>query len=332
MLCSTAMHRWLVIFVVGCGLYTGTEPPHDEPTATSHVMVHDDLVHHWLHRFDLVFVFDTTPDMAPLHDRMVANLARFADAIERTAWSGDIDVMAITSDPADHGKLLGDVLHLVSVPAGGFTHDFAGAFADRLAALVPTTFASSSSQPLEQLVTALDRDDGFRHDEANLVFVPITGRDDQSPGSIDDYATRVKALTSTELGLRLTPIYAQPAARLDQFFAAFDDASPWRTDLASDDWTAAMQSLEVLSDLALPCLAAPPAEPRDCSISATYAGVETLLPICSDAISNRPCEEFRADANCEDSGISPRDQFLRWPEAGTRVAIQCVVEGDSSSN
>jgi hypothetical protein len=269
--------------------------------------------------------------MAPLHDRMVANLTGFADEIEQTAWSGDINILAITSDPADHGRLLGDVLHLVSIPAGGFTHDFDGALSDRLAALVPMTFTASSSQPLEELATALDQDAGFRHGAANLVFVPITGHDDESPDSIDTYASRVQALTSPELSLRLAPIYAQPAARLDQFFAAMQDAYPWRTDLASEDWTQAMRTLEVLSDLALPCLAEPPAEPRDCSISASYADAEMVLPICNDAITNRPCEEFRVEPNCEDSGISPRDQFLHWPEAGTRVTIQCVV-AESSSN
>src|ERR1700710_2310328 len=216
------------VFAAGCGLYSGTDPQPDEPAATSHVTLHDDYVHHWLHRFDLVFVFDTTPDMAPLHNRMVANLTRFADEIEQTAWSGDINILAITSDPADHGKLLGDVLHLVSIPAGGFTHDFDGALSDRLAALVPMTFTASSSQPLEELATALDQDAGFRHGAADLVFVPITGRDDESPNSIDAYASRVQALTSPELGLRLAPIYAQPAARLDQFFAAVQDAYPWR--------------------------------------------------------------------------------------------------------
>jgi hypothetical protein len=319
------------VFVVGCGLYTGTEPQPDEPAATSYVMVHDDYVHHWLHRFDLVFVFDTTPAMAPLHDRMVANLSRFADAIEQS-WSGDIDILAITADPANGGKLLGDVLHLASIPAGGFTHDFDGALSDRLAALVPASFTASSSQPLEELVAALEHDAGFRHGESSLVFVPITGRDDESPSSIESYVAKVSALTSTELRLRLAPIYTQPAARLDTFFTAIQDVYPWRTDLASEDWTPAMMALEVLSDLSLPCLAAPPAEPRDCSISSSLAGVETVLPICNDSISNRPCEEFHADPNCYDSGISPHEQWLRWPEARTRVTIQCVVDNESSSN
>jgi hypothetical protein len=87
-----------------------------------------------------------------------------------------------------------------------------------------------------------------------------------------------------------------------------------------------MLTLQVKSDLGLPCLNAVPAKQRDCSFSAFYGGVETILPACDAMVTNRPCEELRAEPNCPLSGISPREQWLEWPEYGTRVTIQCVVD------
>jgi len=323
------MYRLLALFVVGCGLYTGSQPSQDEPSETSYITYKDLPVQEWRHPVDLVFVIDTTPEMAPLHDKLVAQFAKLADFIETAAVTMDLQIMVIDADVASSNA--SHPLHMLSLPTGGYDRSYSRSLSEELAALVPTTYTASSNQPLAALLAALGSDPAFRHDGTQVMPVIITNHDDGSPDSVDSYFTQLRALGSPwPLEPMIGLVDAPEAARLEQFFES--QAEPYdHANIADDDWSVVLRSFEVKTTLGLPCIDAKLVEPFDCAFSATTGARETVLPTCDASATNRPCYQLAPHEGCvEGSRVYVKVSWLAWPEYGTHVTGQCVAETPSN--
>ena len=322
------MYRLLALFVVGCGLYTGSQPSQDEPSETSYITYKDIPVQEWRHPVDLVFVIDTTPEMAPLHDKLAAQLAKLAEVIESEAITMDLQIMVISADPTN--RATSPALQMLSLPVGGYARSYAGSLAEQLEARVPTTFTATSSQPLEALVAALGSEPAFRHDGTLLMPIIITNHDDSSPGAVADYFARMRTLAGSPFEPMVGVIDAPSSSRLEQFFNA--QVAPYdHANIDDSDWSDILLSFQVKTTLGLPCVDARLVEPFDCAFSATTGTRETVLPTCDASATNRPCYQLAPHEGCvEGSGVYVKVSWLAWPEYGTHVTGQCVAETPSN--
>jgi hypothetical protein len=319
------MYRWLTVFVVGCGLSPRIEvPPAEGGGIASYVDYKDIPASEWRHPIDLVFVIDTTPEMAPLRDKLVAQFAKLADVIEAEAVTMDLQIMVIDADVANAGA--SQVLHMLSLPAGGYVRSYTGTLSEQLTALVPTTFTATSSQPLAALVTALGTDQAFRHDGTQLMPIIISNHDDESPDAVATYFSRMRAFEGPPYEPVVGLIDATPSVRLEEFFnaqvASLDHAS-----ITDNDWSNVLLSFQIKTVLGAPCIDAVLAEPRQCSFSAILQAQETALPACDASATSRPCAALIADPTIcvVGSGLYVKVNWLAWPEYETHVIGQCVA-------
>jgi len=318
------MYRLLALFAVGCGLSpTMQEPPAKDGIA--YVVDQDILVSDWRHPIDLVFVVDTTPEMAPLHDKLVAQFANLGDFIEANAVTMDLQITMISADPTNLAT--SSPLHMLSLPAGGYDRNYTGSLVDELTALVPTMFTAAASQPLAALVTAQG---AIRRDGAQLLAVIVTDHDDSSPGPVADYSAQITGATwplEPMIGL----VDAPDSPRLEQFFNA--QAEPYdHATIADSVWTDALQSFQIKPLAGSPCVDAVLSEPYDCLFSTVLANHESPLPACDANAANRPCVALVPDTrNCSyGSPVYVKVNWLAWPEYGTHVTARCVAETPSN--
>jgi len=319
------MYRFLALFAVGCGLSPTMEEPSPGNNGVAYVVDKDILVSQWRHPLDLVFVVDTTPEMAPLHDELVAQFAKLGDFIEAQAVTMDLQITVIDADPTNLATT--SPLHMLSLPVGGYDRNYTGSLVDELTALVPTTFTATASQPLAALVAAQT---AVRRDGAQLLAVIVTNHDDGSPGAVADYSAQITGATwplDPMIGLVDTP----ESPRLEQFFDA--QTEPYdHANIADSDWSNVLLTFPIKTLLGEPCVGATLSEPYDCLFSSVLGNNEAPLSACDANAANRPCVALVPDAQgCTyGSPVYVKVNWLAWPEFGTRVTGQCVAETPSN--
>jgi hypothetical protein len=209
-------------------------------------------------RVDVLFVIDDSPAMQPY-------AAGLADAMRMNAY----DLFSIDSFVDVHLGMItanvGDERDIPNTPINGSCAGWGEAAAFRRSslvegtyvefrndgqhdtAMVPNALASladvgshgcARARPLEAMRIALDHDPhdgGFRRADAQLAVVIIAAQDDDSPGSLDDYAAFLKDLQPNVTvqiagGRPLTAICGEQAT--DRLYA-FSQRFPFRSYLSS---------------------------------------------------------------------------------------------------
>ena len=324
-----------LVLLASCGL----EVEHPEPSATSHV-IRFEVPTPSVKPIDVLFVLDESPAMAAEHARMVASMAGFSQAFEAKLAGQDLNLGVITTDPSDHGELVGGgFLHERSTIAA-IERDFDGALADRLTTLADhEQVETAPNMVLDAIVQAIDpmTNPGFRRDGATLLLVVITNRDDQSLGAIADYQPLAIA-ANRRSSLVLVDRY--PSPRLDAFsalYGSFPEVGSFLdvTDVGFDryDVGAELAAITLLGPRwrGTPCLDRSAATPHDCTISDITNGIETaeLLECANDSL---PCWRFEsAPQQCSgDPGLIVRVDRAVFPPPNTWIRGQCVSETPSN--
>jgi hypothetical protein len=309
-----------------------------EPSAISHVLRFE-MPTSSVKPIDVLFVLDESPAMAAEHARVVASMAGFAAAFEAKLAGQDLNLGVITTDPGDHGRLVG----------GGFLHErstidtiereFAGTLADHLTALADHEHADPAPNVvLDAIVQATDpsTNPGFRRDDATLFLVVITNRDDQSSGAVDDYRRRLGSTGS----LRSYSVIVDhdPSPRLDSFaFWGVPEAGSYAfvSDVGYERYDVGVALIDHV--LRGPywrgsrCLEKRVATPHACSVSDVTNGIETAQLGECDASGVRPCWRFEASPQaCGEPSLTVQVDRAAFPPPNTWIHGQCVTE--SSSN
>jgi hypothetical protein len=234
--------------------------------------------------FDVLFVIDSSPAMAPFATKLAGN-ARELIQLLTPPFGPDLHIGVVTADPADAGAL-----RQTSSVADSFitqTLQFdtsvqtnvTGSIDDAFAALADVGSAGSASiQPLAMAQAALAPgvNPGFLRDDAALGIVFITAGDDASAGTVDDYVTAFKQLkpdpnqvvVSVASGPCTTASLSAPdAPRMTTLVGEFPNRGAQVA--ICDDSLAPLVSLEFeLLKVALgaPCIDEPLASPPSCAI------------------------------------------------------------------
>lgn len=329
------IRRLAFVMLASCGL----EIEQPEPSATSHV-IRFEVPTPSVKPIDVLFVLDESPAMTAEHARVVASMAGFAQAFEAKLAGQDLNVGVITTDPSDHGRLVGgEFLHERSTIAA-IERDFDGALADRLIALADHEHGEPAPNiVLDAIVQAIDpaTNPGFRRDDATLFLVVITNRDDQSLGAIADYQSLAIA---ANLRSSLVLVDRYPSPRLDAFsalYGSFPEEGSFLdvTDVGFDryDVGAELVGITLLGPhwRGNRCLDRSPATPHDCTISDVTNGIETgqLAECATDRL---PCWRFEsAPQLCGgDPGLVIRVDRGVFPPPNTWIRGQCVSETPSN--
>ena len=324
----------LLASLASCALYTGVDPP-DEPAAIS-VVTELDVPAFAGVDVDVLFVIDDSPAMAPARDHVVASLPAFGDVLEHTWGRGLYHVGVATADPADGGRLVGPFASVQWYPDGTSTHDYPGTLAEVLTGLGDVGVqGSDATAPLEAMTRAIapDVNPGFRRPDAALFVIPITNRDDESEGAIDDYAAALAG--GSDHDVLVSGIYARPAARLDALLDALPDVHHHFTSLDDADLApaiAAVRELDLVPLVGPPCFEAKLVQPFRCVMSDVTGGVEQPpYPRCDEAVSNRTCWRIAPDlVNClQTDQLALRVERSIFAPRDTHLIAQCEVANSS---
>jgi hypothetical protein len=209
-----------------------------------------------------LIVVDDTPAMAAYRDRLATLPARLAARLESYTRRWVDFRIAVTSND---GRLrrLPDVAEPWLADAFAFDYtrhrNYNGTLADALTALMTAERTRSiTSQPLEAARRALESGSELVRDRAGLMIVTVTASDDASPLPVGDYVRWMKMIDESASWNREvlnSGLYAQPAARLDEYYKHvpgrivtsidgdnFEAVIPWVPDTP---WAASPPCLEV---------------------------------------------------------------------------------------
>lgn len=217
--------------------------------------------------------------------------------------------------------------YLATSATCGARANFPGALAPLVACLARSA-ASAPHRPLEALRVALGGPSPFRRAGQPLWVVIVSGREDESPGPVAEYAEFLEAQVRTPLVSVVAPA---AAGRLTALAEAFHDST--RLEL-TDDWARAIDALRTVGLLRNPCL---PADLRDADPSAPGlqpecvveetgpggAGGIRALPACGAG--EGACHRFGESSFCESGWDLSVERGGCLPPPGTSVRMTCAV-------
>ena len=295
--------------------------------------------------FDVLFVIDDSPAMAPFATKLSAN-AREMIGILTPMFGPDLHVGVVTTDPADAGRLRSTTSIAGSFLTTSIQFDFSvqtnatGAPDDAFVALADVGATGSSGiQPLAMAQAALApaANPGFRRDDAHLGIVFITAGDDSSPGTVADYAQAFKQVVSDPSDLVVSiasgpcstsSLSAPDAPRLTSFAAQFPNRAVQVG--VCDDSLADLVKIEfqlIKTAIGDQCIDAPLVMPPECSFwleRAATSEQRIIEPCPSSAI---PCWSIVSEPQCAAEPHLSSDLVpgIRT-EAGVTEKIECIVE------
>ncbi|HEY5925381.1 MAG TPA: hypothetical protein VIV11_27040 [Kofleriaceae bacterium] len=288
------MRLIMIALLVGCV----DTPPLQEPVVeASHVEIKQ-----WpqgnVPKLDILIVVDDSVAMVAHRDRvatiappLVSTLRRFAEG-----WT---NLRIVVSSNDGRARRLPGMEHRYLVDAIGLdyarTQNYAGTLEDALAALIDVgTESDGPSQPLEGMRRSLETNSEFlREDEAALVIVMISARDDASPLPVADYVQWMEAATGTGSSWRrsilVAGIYPEGSSRLDEYleaihtyrFVAPIEAADFTPALAVFDHFVWQPGVPCLESELLDLDTSTPGLQYDCSVMANVNDAWRAIPRCA---------------------------------------------------
>lgn len=296
--------------------------------------------------FDILFVIDDSPAMAPFATKLAGNEREMIQVLT-PLFGPDLHVGVVTADPTDGGKLRETASVAGNYLTTAIQFDFTvqtnvtGPLDDAFVALADVgSTGSTSIQPLAMAQAALapGANPGFRRDDAHLGIVFITAGDDSSPGAVTDYAQALKQLVPADPSNIVVSIASGPcstsslsapdAPRLTAFAAQFPNRA---TQLAvCDDSLAALVSIDlqlIKTAIGDQCIDAPLAMPPACSFWLEHRATSEQRIIEPCPASTIPCWSIVAEPQCS---LEPHMSFDLVPgirtETGVTEVIECLAE------
>ncbi|MEP6860000.1 MAG: hypothetical protein ABJE66_05235 [Deltaproteobacteria bacterium] len=293
--------------------------------------------------FDILFVIDDSPAMAPFATQLAANEREMIQLLT-PMFGPDLHLGVITADPADGGKLRAttgaDFLTTAIQFDFSVQTNVSGPLADAFVALADVGSAGgATTQPLAmaQAALALGANPGFRRDDAHLGVVFMTAGDDSSPGAVSDYANALHQLgtdpSDVAVGIASGPcntssLSAPEAPRLTAFAAQSPNRAR-HVAVCDDSFADLASSLLQLRRYAggEQCIDEPLAMPLECSFWLEHRATseQRIIEPCPESTS--PCWSIVRDPMCSaEPHIGPKLVPFPFPETGVTEEIQCVVE------
>jgi len=315
-------------------------------------------------QLDLLFVIDSSPQMARHRERLETSLPGLITGLEQLSIGlPSLHLGVITADvggdgcsePGDDGRLRpagmlnGTFLSDVPAADGTRVRNYTGELIEVFRELVDVgTAGCELSRPFEAVRRALDDhpvNTGFRRPDAYLAVLFVTASDDASPAPVADYIAELGRAAGVPDKLVVGTISGEPtgsscgeapAPRLHQLAEAFHAG---RASICSEDVTPSLVPLAELlrTTLELACWesdlldldpATPALEP-DCEGWLTGPRLDEDLPACPAGPATTPCYRIDKEDSCADvgSGYSLRIDGTRdLPDAPMHATVECLVD------
>ena len=355
LLCTREMRSLLVsALVVLASCLDAESPTANGPQVVSHV-VHVESPVAIPRRYDVLFVIDNSPTIAPHRANLLASYGRMMDVLA-TLQGGLPNVhIGVTTTSVCDGT--GGQLHHTGAVSGAFIVDekrpdgsrrrnYAGTLANAFRDLANVGASGCPVvEPLAAMRAALaDRTTGFVRDDANLAVIFVSASDDQSPLALDDYVAFLTAVhrdpsavwvagvsADRDAGCTYAGASAAPAPRLHDLLAQFPNRSNF-TSICQAHLEDALALFAGLLSLSVgdPCLPAPLAGPVECAVWYAAPSYERVLRPCEATSSpSAPCWRIVEDpVACP---LPPMQRLaikpgISYPPDHTRIVADCVGE------